>query len=149
MKAALGSLLWASCWVNSSHQCQKSSSVQLLGNTGNYRIIEVGRDCGQAQIMLLRTTSGWNLRVPSRDILQPLWASMPMFEHHRERFPGKSSCLPLAADTIPFPMPQEEWGCFWQYKRKQLVKSAPFFFFLPSNYPQRGGRLRSGIRKKF
>lgn len=66
MKETLGSLPppWACWWVSDSHQFQKTFSIKPLdlGNTEDHnKIIEVGRDCGQVWMRLLRAMSSWGL----------------------------------------------------------------------------------------
>lgn len=116
MKETLDSLPlpWACWWVSDSHQFQKTFSIKPLdlGNTEDHKIIEVGRDCGQVWMRLLRAMSSWGLNGSKHGDPTASWASTPMFDHSHEqkRFPSISSYFPLAADIIPFFMPQEKSG---------------------------------------
>lgn len=151
MKEALGSLLWASCWVNNSHQCQKASSIkpldhgnrELQNNRGGKDLWSGSDEAAQGHVWL-------KFEVPGRDILQPLWASTPTSEHpHKEwTFPGISSsgCWHhppfYASRTVEMflTVPKEAAG-----KTSSLLPLSA----LQLRGKQTGVRSRPDIRKKF
>lgn len=95
-----------------------------------------GRGPWPGSMSLLRTMSGWGLRFQAGTSYSLSGLPCPRLNTtEKEDFLVN---LPIFLWLLTFSMPQEEWGCFWQYKRKQQAKSASSSSFCPPAAPKQG-----------